>query len=80
MPTAYSNGQCAMCRATVESNVNETSASQGQSVGAGLNTGILYLMSIPYILLSVLGFVWYRESKKNKKQKEKNLEILRKRL
>lgn len=38
--------QCAMCKATVES-------SQGQknSVAAGINKGILYLMAVPYILL-----------------------------
>lgn len=38
--------QCAMCKASVES-------SQGQknSVAAGINKGILYLMAIPYLLL-----------------------------
>lgn len=38
--------QCAMCKASVES-------SQGQknSVAAGINKGILYLMGIPYLLL-----------------------------
>jgi hypothetical protein len=38
--------QCAMCKAAVES-------SQGQknSVAAGINKGILYLMAVPYLLL-----------------------------
>ena len=38
--------QCAMCKAAVES-------SQGQknSVAAGINKGILYLMAVPYCLL-----------------------------
>ena len=45
--------QCAMCRAVVESE-------QGGKTAEGLNNGIVYLMSIPYILLAVLGFVIYR--------------------
>jgi ABC-type dipeptide/oligopeptide/nickel transport system permease component len=45
--------QCAMCKAAVESNVSSSS----QHVGKGLNTGILFLMSIPYILLALL--LWY---------------------
>lgn len=50
--------QCAMCRASVESNIKE-----GNGVGAGLNAGILYLMSIPYIILSVIGYFWYKSSR-----------------
>lgn len=42
----FSEAQCAMCKAAVES-------SQGQknSVAAGINKGILYLMAVPYLLL-----------------------------
>ena len=50
-------GQCVMCKA-----VAEDSASDG-GLGAGLNRGILYLMGIPYILLSALFFVVYRKWK-----------------
>lgn len=41
--------QCAMCKASVES-------SQGQknSVAAGINQGILYLMAVPYLLLAFI--------------------------
>ncbi|GAA4837975.1 hypothetical protein [Algivirga pacifica] len=59
--------QCAMCRATVENNIS----SGGSSVGAGLNSGILYLMSIPYILIAVVAFMWYRSSRKNMLYREK---------
>ncbi|RYE12174.1 MAG: hypothetical protein EOP51_32010 [Sphingobacteriales bacterium] len=59
---ASSVAQCAMCRATVESNVT----SQESQVGAGLNSGILYLMAIPYVLIGSLGFFWYRYSKAHK--------------
>ncbi len=61
--------QCAMCRATVESNLNET----GGGIGAGLNTGILYLMAIPYILLTVIGVLWYRSTKTVNKGESRNL-------
>ncbi|MAI23556.1 MAG: hypothetical protein CMD33_02215 [Flavobacteriales bacterium] len=48
-------GQCVMCKA-----VAEDSADDG-GLGAGLNRGILYLMAIPYILLSALFFVIYKK-------------------
>jgi len=63
---AYS--QCAMCRATVESNVGTGSGDKEpeSEVGAGLNTGILYLMLAPYLLVGTLGYLWYRSSKKKR--------------
>ncbi len=62
---AYS--QCAMCRATVESNVGtgkDHNHEEGSDVGSGLNTGILYLMAAPYVLIGTVGFLWYRSSRK----------------
>jgi hypothetical protein len=41
-----SMAQCAMCRANAESSLKN-----GSSVAKGLNSGILYLMAIPYLLL-----------------------------
>ncbi|WP_242927072.1 hypothetical protein [Pontibacter vulgaris] len=61
---AYS--QCAMCRATVESNVGTGSKEPESEVGSGLNTGILYLMVIPYLLVGTVGFLWYKSSRKKK--------------
>ncbi|MDA7743299.1 hypothetical protein N8891_03610 [Flavobacteriales bacterium] len=49
--------QCVMCKA-----VAEDSAKDG-GLGAGLNKGILYLMAVPYILLSALFFVIYKKWK-----------------
>ena len=51
--------QCAMCKAVAES-----SRDQGSSIADGLNTGILYLMAFPYILL-LSGFIYMYFSKKN---------------
>ena len=41
-----SNAQCSMCRIVAESSQNG-----GSSIADGLNTGILYLMMFPYLLL-----------------------------
>ena len=52
------NSQCAMCKAVVESGDAE--------MAEGLNTGIIYLMAFPYILVGVAGYLLYRYWKKNK--------------
>lgn len=52
--------QCAMCRGTVESTV-----SNGRSgVASNLNLGILYLFVAPYLLVASIGYLWYRNSKR----------------
>ena len=50
--------QCAMCKATVESNL-----SGEKTIGKGLNNGILYLMTIPYIILGSFGYMVYKNRK-----------------
>jgi len=57
--------QCAMCKAAVEANLEA-----GGTKGAGLNDGILYLMTMPYIAVIVFGLFWYLQ---NKKKKQHNL-------
>lgn len=52
------DAQCAMCKAASESNLNN-----GGKAGLGLNSGILYLLSLPYILFCVLAFVWWKKRK-----------------
>lgn len=56
--------QCAMCRATTESNMKQKNNSN--KVGIGLNTGILYLMSVPYLMGGLVGIVWWRKKKEIK--------------
>jgi LPXTG-motif cell wall-anchored protein len=41
--------QCAMCKSGVASNLEG-----GGNTGRGINTGILYLMAIPYLLIGGL--------------------------
>ena len=52
------SGQCAMCKAVVESG--------NADMAEGLNTGIIYLMAFPYLIVAVSGYLLYRNWKKNK--------------
>jgi len=56
-----SNAQCAMCRAVLETEVNQSSAE-------GINKGIMYLMAIPYVLVGGIGYFIYYRFYKLKKQ------------
>ena len=53
------HAQCAMCKATVETN-----AGGGGVEAEGLNAGIVYLMAMPYVMMGTVGFFWYRSTKK----------------
>jgi hypothetical protein len=53
---AVSFAQCAMCRTSVESDLKN-----GGSIGTGLNTGILYLMAIPYVFLMAGGYFFFKK-------------------
>jgi len=53
---AYTFAQCAMCKTSVESDLQN-----GGSIGRGLNTGILYLMAIPYVILMVGGYFFFKK-------------------
>ena len=57
IPTAQA--QCPMCKMTAESNLKG-----GGSAGKGLNSGILYMLLTPYLLIGVVGFVWYKNRRK----------------
>lgn len=57
------DAQCAMCKA-----VAETSQEGGSSVATGLNSGILYLMAFPYLILSAIGIAFYYHRKKNREE------------
>ncbi|MGB3545565.1 MAG: hypothetical protein WBA17_01235 [Saprospiraceae bacterium] len=52
--------QCPMCRATAETNL-----ANGGTEGQGLNQGILYMLGMPYFVIGLIAFVWWRNRKKN---------------
>lgn len=53
--------QCAMCRTQLENNVSNGDP----GIAAGINTGILYLLVMPYLAIITLGYFWYKSSRKN---------------
>ncbi|MGF1566118.1 MAG: hypothetical protein ACFCUH_12200 [Flavobacteriales bacterium] len=50
------DAQCVMCKAVVE---DATEA----GVGRGINTAILYLMAVPYLILVALYFGFFRKKR-----------------
>ncbi len=69
------NAQCAMCKATVEK--SEGGQATFKERAKGLNTGILYLMCIPYLLAGIIGYYWYKNSKAERDRKDKVQGIIR---
>jgi len=57
------NAQCPMCRMSAESNM-----ANGGTAGRGLNSGILYMLAMPYFIIGTVAFIWYRNRKKNKEE------------
>lgn len=47
--------QCAMCTA-----VAEEAMRNGSSQGAGINKAVLFLFSMPYLIMATIGYVWWR--------------------
>lgn len=47
--------QCPMCKMSAESNLKN-----GGTAGKKLNTGILYMLATPYIIIGTIGFIWWR--------------------
>lgn len=60
MVQATTFAQCAMCRASVSSNLSE---GRGM-IGTGINLGIIYLLSFPYLLVAALIYLWVKNGRK----------------
>ncbi len=60
----YSLAQCPMCKMSAESNLQN-----GGTEGRGLNAGILYMLSLPYLLVSVIGYIWWKRKKREEASK-----------
>lgn len=50
--------QCPMCKMSAESNLRE-----GGTDGKGLNAGILFMLSLPYLIIGSIGYSWWRNQK-----------------
>jgi hypothetical protein len=60
--TVSTFAQCAMCKASVENNLQHDRT----SIGNDINSGILYLMVLPYIMFATIAYIWYRQAKSKK--------------
>lgn len=54
-----SHAQCPMCKMSAEKNLDG-----GGTAGKGLNAGILYMLMTPYILVGTIGYIWWRNKRK----------------
>ena len=61
----FSEAQCAMCRAALESE-------EGGVKAEAINDGIVYLMVIPYVLVAAAGYAIYRLKYSKKKDTAEN--------
>ncbi len=58
--------QCPMCKIAAESNLKD-----GGTAGKGLNTGILYMLATPYLIVGAIGYMWWRNRRReNEKEQE----------
>lgn len=57
------SAQCAMCKASAESNITA-----GGGDPRGLNAGILYMFLLPYLLVGSIGYWWWRNRKTENQQ------------
>ncbi len=61
--TEILEAQCPMCRIAAESNLKN-----GGTSGSGLNAGILYMLATPYLVIGTIGFIWWRNRRKEKEK------------
>ena len=51
---AYTEAQCAMC--------TKTAQQMGEKPAQGLNSGILYLMLAPFMIIGYIGYRWWKSN------------------
>lgn len=61
--------QCAMCRTQLENNYSNGDP----GMAAGINTGILYLLAMPYLAIIFLGYFWYKSSRNGNHESGRSL-------
>jgi hypothetical protein len=59
-----SQAQCAMCRRVAETNYKQGN-NAAMKRGKSLNNGILYLLSVPYLIGAVGALALYKNRKRN---------------
>jgi hypothetical protein len=57
--TPQAQAQCSMCTVNAEQG-----SKNGNTQTKGINDGVLYLLAIPYLLLTGVGIIWYKSYRK----------------
>ena len=52
---SLATSQCSIC--------TKTSAQMGKKAGEGMNSGIIYLMVLPFLIGGIVGYRWWRQEK-----------------
>jgi len=58
--------QCSMCKAVVESNNTAANGYGVRNAGQNINNGILYLMTMVYVVLLTLAYIFFKDQIKEK--------------
>ena len=58
---SVSSAQCAMCKRVAESDMQNK---RKETAARSLNNGILYLLSIPYLIGGAFGIAWWMNKRK----------------
>lgn len=53
--------QCVMCKSTV---VSQSGTAAYETAVKGLQVGILYLLLVPYAAVFIVGWLWYKKTRK----------------
>jgi len=69
MGVAQSVAQCAMCRSSLENNFSNGDP----GIAAGINSGILYLLVLPYLIVAVIGYLWYKSTRNGEKKLDERI-------
>lgn len=56
------NAQCSLC--------TKTAQQLGEKPAQGMNSGILYLMIMPFAIVGFIGFRWYKNNKAVEEQEQ----------
>ncbi|MEE1946036.1 hypothetical protein VRU48_13020 [Pedobacter sp. KR3-3] len=57
--TPNAKAQCSMCTINAEQGTKN-----GNNQTKGINDGVVYLLSIPYLLIVGVGLIWYKNYRK----------------
>lgn len=68
MPAPQTSAQCAMCSLNAENSTKE-----GNMQGKGLNNGILFLLSMPFLIGAGVGLLWYKKFRVSKEARSNSL-------